>query len=58
MNEQLLKEADTLCDTLKSKMWHTANQKNKKFYDRLEIIYLKATNRYERRYRKWVELQQ
>lgn len=53
---ELVKEADLLCNQLKSKLWQAAVRKNPE-YDRIEKVYLKSTNRYERRYNKWVGLQ-
>lgn len=51
-NYQLAIQANTLVENLKTKMWQAAAASSTEEYYKLQRIYFKAVNRYERRYIK------
>lgn len=57
MELQLVKEANALYDRLNDLMWKYSINRNADNYFRPERISGKALNRWERRYKKWEELQ-
>jgi hypothetical protein len=57
MTKQLLIEAERTMLAIKDLMWTSAARRHRARFSREERIYKKALNRYERRYKKWAELQ-
>jgi hypothetical protein len=58
MMENLIDEAETLCNNLKQMMWHFSHAGNKEKYERIELIYFKAFKRYSRRWQTYQRLMQ
>ena len=57
MTIELVKEANNLYQTLNDLMWQESINRNVDRYYRLERISGNALKRWERRYKKWEELQ-
>lgn len=57
MTIELVKEANALYDLLNELMWKESINRNVDRYYRLERISGNALKRWERRYKKWEELQ-
>lgn len=57
MTIELLKEANALYDLLNELMWKESINRNVDRYYRLEKISGNALKRWERRHKKWEELQ-
>lgn len=49
--EQLVKESYYLCSNLKQMLYHYFQTKDGAKYERIELIYAKAMNRYSRRWK-------
>lgn len=49
----LLSQSEQLCANIKQMLWHFSSTGAKEEYERTERIYLRAFNRYTRRWQKY-----